>query len=166
MKNSRPPVRPHVVLAALLFGLLFGACTRPAPQRAEPPASPTLREDMATALAYPPPETPDLVRRMTAYPPPPTLPPSPSPTFGPSPTPSPTPTPYPTYPPPPTLIPTLDPTALPDQLRAALTLRTEAEMNGHSLQVTGWEFGFRSSNYCADGPYRWCAKQSLAFLAE
>ncbi|MBM2850042.1 MAG: hypothetical protein HW418_2984, partial [Anaerolineales bacterium] len=162
MKNSRPPVRPHVVFAALLFGLLLGACTRPAPQRAEPPASPTLREDMATALAYPPPETPDLIRRMTAYPPPPTLPPSPSPTFGPSPTPSPTPTPYPTYPPPPTLIPTLDPTALPDQLRATLTLRTEAEMNGHSLQkVTGWEFGFRSSNYCADGPYRWLDDEHL-----
>lgn len=165
MKNSRSPVRPHTVFAALLFMLLLGACTRPAPtaQRVEPPTLlPTPVVELGTVTAYPPPPTDDLTGRATAYPPPPTLPPSPSPTFGPSPTPSPTPTPYPTYPPPPTLIPTLDLTALPGQLRAALALRAEDGVNGYSLQkVTGWEFGFRPSYYCEDGPYRWLDESHL-----
>ncbi len=165
MKNSISPVRPHVVFAALLFGFLLGACTRPAPtpQRVEPPTLlPTPVVELETTAAYPPPPTDDLAGRATAYPPPPTLTSSPSPTFGPSPTPTPTPTPYPTYPPPPTLIPTLDSTTLPDRLRAALTLQMEERVNGHILQrVTGWEYGFRPSNYCADGPYRWLDESHL-----
>ncbi len=160
MKNSRSPVRPHTVFAALLFMLLLGACTQPAPtpQRARPPEpSPTLPEYLATASAYPRPDLPmpNPTSLASAYPPPPTLPPSPSPTFGPSPTPTPTPTLFPTYPAPPTLIPTLDPTTLPDQLRAALSLQTETGVNSHFLQkVKGWKYGMRLSDQCL-GPFRW-----------
>jgi hypothetical protein len=41
-------------------------------------------------------------------------------------------------------------------LNAALVLQVAEGVNNHALmRVTGWEFGFRSSNYCELGPYRW-----------
>ncbi len=154
--NSISLASPKFGIVALLIAFLIAACTRPAPtpQPIEPPGP--------TQSLYPPPPlvgTPptfDLNFMLTAYPAPATAIPTGTPTFGPSPIPSSTPTPFPTYPPPPTLLPTLDPTTLPDKLRAALTLQTEAGLNFHGVRrVTGWEYGFRSSGYCADGPYRW-----------
>jgi len=111
---------------------------------------------------YGAPPTPFPAPSLAPYIPPPTVVPLPTFTPPPSPTFGPSPTPFPTYPPAPTLIPTLDPTTLPNQLRAALTLQIEAGLNFHTLlRVTGWEYGFRPSNYCEDGPYRWLDDEHL-----
>ena len=64
--------------------------------------------------------------------------------------------------PPPTFIPTLDPGELVDRLENAFVVNEQPGTNGHSLlQITGWEYGLRSSNYCEHGPYRWLDESHL-----
>lgn len=67
-----------------------------------------------------------------------------------------------TSPPPPTFVPTLDPEVLADRLGDAFVVNELPGTNGHSLlQVTGWDYGFRSSGYCEHGPYRWLDETHL-----
>ncbi len=67
-----------------------------------------------------------------------------------------------TSPPPPTFVPTLDPEVLADRLGDAFVVNELPGTNGHSLlQITGWDYGFRSSGYCEHGPYRWLDETHL-----
>lgn len=64
--------------------------------------------------------------------------------------------------PPPTLMPTLDPDGLADRLEGAFEVKERPGPNGHTLlQITGWDYGFRSSGYCEHGPYRWLDESHL-----
>jgi WD40 repeat protein len=67
-----------------------------------------------------------------------------------------------TSPPPPTFVPTLDPNGLADRLGDAFVVNELPGTNGHPLlQITGWEYGFRSPGYCKFGPYRWLDETHL-----
>lgn len=67
-----------------------------------------------------------------------------------------------TFAPPATFIPTLDPDQVSNRLEGAFGINERPGTNGHSLlQITGWEYGFRSTGYCENGPYRWLDESHL-----
>ncbi len=68
----------------------------------------------------------------------------------------------PTPAPAPTPLPTLAPEGLADRLEGAFAVQELPATNGHPLlKITGWDYGFRSSHYCEDGPYRWLDETHL-----
>lgn len=134
---------------------------------------------LALASCGPATVSPTAVPAPSPTPVPPTAMPSPSPTARPiaTPTPSPeatvtaaptaspvvTPPPPPTYGPAPTLVPTVDPTALPGLVLAALTVREEEGVAGHPRRrVTGWEYGVGGWGDCT---YRWLDEEHLLLPA-
>ena len=62
----------------------------------------------------------------------------------------------------PTLVPTVSPTELTDTLAGAFSVQElRGENNRKLLKIDGGEYGFRSSNYCEHGPYRWLDSEHL-----
>jgi hypothetical protein len=75
---------------------------------------------------------------------------------------TPAPTLRPTAKPLPTMLPTLDPVNVSRQISESIRLETSVGVNSSSDQrVTGWSYGWRLSNYCTDGPYRWLDNEHL-----
>jgi hypothetical protein len=72
------------------------------------------------------------------------------------------PTARPTPKPLPTMLPTLDLVGVSKQISDSLRMEPSMGANGFTAQrVTGWSYGWRSSDYCADGPYRWLDNEHL-----
>jgi|CXWL01.1.fsa_nt_gi hypothetical protein len=65
----------------------------------------------------------------------------------------------------PTFTPTIASNELPNLLTTNLTLIRESDISDFPLRrITGWRLGFRSADYCHEGPYIWLDSEHLLLL--